>query len=61
VPELRDPNGKYRHKVEYNKKGRHPYKRKPKFIDNLEDDEDYEVGLTGSECRRYYNCDDDEQ
>lgn len=45
VPELRDPNGKYRHRVEFNKKGRHPYKREHRNIniddiENLEDLED---------------------
>ena len=50
VPELRDPNGKYRHRVEFNKKGRHPYKRTPQGNTiNLEDLEDeYETWFDDS-------------
>lgn len=33
-----DPHGKFRHQIEYNKKGRHPYKRETNL--NLEDYED---------------------
>ena len=28
-----DPEGKFRHKIEYQKKGRHPYKREQKRVD----------------------------
>ena len=35
-----DPLGKFRHQIEYSKKGRHPYKRDS----NINYDEDYEDG-----------------
>ena len=38
-----DPQGKFRHKVEYNKKGRHPYKRETNL--NLDEELLDEVGF----------------
>lgn len=52
---------KHGHEIEFNKKGRHPYKRSKETINltNLEEDED-EDGFIIIGSRRYYT-DNDEQ
>ena len=50
---------KHGHEIEFNKKGRHPFKRRAKFINNIEDDED-EMGLIDSGSRRYSEDYDEE-